>query len=203
MPSRWHKSSRFGTFRPAGALFVYANKIAYNGRLPSPSTRPHFFAMPAGSRYTLLALIVVAIALGSAAPRSAGEVVFDRDILPILSDKCFLCHGPDSGTRQADLRLDLAGAGVDHGAIVPGKPDESPLVERITSSDADVTMPPPSAKLRLSDKEKELLAQWVAEGAEYGEHWAFRPLPDESARAGSRQLEVGQGGARPIYRSAG
>jgi hypothetical protein len=121
----------------------------------------------------------LALLLSGVSPQVlAGEVVFDRDILSILSDKCFLCHGPDVGSRQADLRFDLPGAGVEHGAIVPGKPEESPLVERIRSTDPDVMMPPPGAKLRLTEEEKQRLAQWIATGAEYGEHWAFRPLPD-------------------------
>ncbi len=168
--------------------FVPVRDIAYNGALlprlvlPLSLSPPimlfHFSVGRLSSCRVALALGLLAVAASMA---SAGEIVFDRDILPILSDKCFLCHGPDAGTRQADLRFDLAGVGVEHGAIVPGKPEESPLVERITSTDADLMMPPPSAKLRLTDEEKKLLEQWIAEGAEYGEHWAFRPLPDEVA----------------------
>jgi hypothetical protein len=72
-------------------------------------------------------------------------VSFDRDIRPILSDKCFRCHGPDSEARQADMRLDIAGI-PDH-VVVPGKPEESELVRRIMSDDADERMPPPDSRL--------------------------------------------------------
>jgi hypothetical protein len=101
---------------------------------------------------------------------------FDRDIRPILSDKCFHCHGPDSGTREADLRLDTHEGATDF-AIVPGKPEESELVARITSDDESMRMPPVESKLSLSEPEKELLRDWIAAGAEYTEHWSFCPLP--------------------------
>jgi hypothetical protein len=109
---------------------------------------------------------------------STPRVSFDRDIRPILSDKCFRCHGPDAEARQAELRLDTR-EGLSEHVIVPGKPAESELVARITSDDPDVHMPPPDSKLSLSDEQKELLKHWVAEGAEFAEHWSFQPLPDE------------------------
>jgi hypothetical protein len=108
------------------------------------------------------------------------KVSFDRDIRPILSDKCFRCHGPDAEARQADLRLDTR-EGLTEGVIVPGKPDESELVARITSNDPEVRMPPPDSKLALSSAQHELLRRWIAEGAEFAEHWSFQQLPDKVA----------------------
>ncbi len=105
---------------------------------------------------------------------------FDRDIRPLLSDRCFKCHGPDAERRQAELRLDTR-AGALEFVIVPGKPEESELISRITADDSDVRMPPPQSHLSLSDAEIELIRQWIAAGAEYAEHWAFRPLPNEVA----------------------
>ncbi|HUG66476.1 MAG TPA: DUF1553 domain-containing protein [Pirellulaceae bacterium] len=101
-------------------------------------------------------------------------VRFDRDIRPILSDKCFHCHGPDEEHREADLRLDLEGSAKES-AIVPGKADESELVRRILSQDADELMPPPDAKKPLKIEEIDLLKSWVEQGAEWTDHWAFLP----------------------------
>jgi hypothetical protein len=110
----------------------------------------------------------------------AQKVEFNRDIRPILSDKCFLCHGTDK--KKGKLRLDLAGAAVERGVITPGKPDESELVKRIFSKNPDEQMPPPDSNRSLSETQKNLLKEWVAEGAKYEKHWAFlppvkRPLP--------------------------
>jgi hypothetical protein len=107
---------------------------------------------------------------------SAAPPDFDRDIRPILSDRCFHCHGPDSGTREADLRLDSYD-GATAFAVVPGKPDESELIARITSDDQSLRMPPVESNLTLTDQQKKLLRDWIAAGAEYTEHWAFRQLP--------------------------
>jgi hypothetical protein len=106
---------------------------------------------------------------------AADDVDFNRDILPILSDKCFACHGPDEATREAELRLDdedSAFAKRDEPTIVRGKPEQSALVQRILSTDDD-QMPPQDVKKQLSAKEKELLTQWVAQGAKWAKHWAY------------------------------
>ncbi|MEY3141658.1 MAG: hypothetical protein RLY21_151, partial [Planctomycetota bacterium] len=103
---------------------------------------------------------------------------FNKDVRPILSDRCFACHGPDSGTRKAGLRLDtpegafaaLRGGG--H-AIVPGNLDLSEAAARIRSSDPDDVMPPPELKRPLTDEERATLLRWIEEGAEYQPHWAF------------------------------
>lgn len=107
------------------------------------------------------------------------EVSYGRDVRPILSDKCFSCHGPDGEHRAAELRLDVLEEGEGYiGAswvIEPGDPARSELVSRIRSDSAQHVMPPPESKLALTDKEKVLLERWIRGGAEYEEHWAFKP----------------------------
>ena len=119
----------------------------------------------------------------------SGEIEFNRDIRPILSDKCFFCHGPDAAERKADLRLDMEeGAKADLGgyaAITPGDPEASELISRILDDDPDSIMPPPESSRTLTSEQKDLLRRWVEQGAEWQKHWAFekpaeRPLPDVS-----------------------
>lgn len=103
-----------------------------------------------------------------------GELSYDRDIRPILSDNCFSCHGFDDKKREADLRLDTRSGAVDEGkAIVAGNAKASPLVERILSKDPDQIMPPPESGKQLTDVQRELLQRWINEGANYEKHWAF------------------------------
>ncbi len=104
------------------------------------------------------------------------------DVKPILSDRCYLCHGPDSGTREANLRLDtkagaFAAIGVnkDKFAIVPGDTLSSRMVARINAKDIEKLMPPEDSNLSLSDYEKEVLVKWIDQGAIWKEHWAFVP----------------------------
>ena len=104
------------------------------------------------------------------------RVDFNRDIRPILSDKCFQCHGPDEETLEAELRLDLRESAVKNRAIVPGKPEASELMKRILAAHADDLMPPPKIKKPITEKESDLLRRWIAEGAEYQGHWAFEPV---------------------------
>jgi hypothetical protein len=108
------------------------------------------------------------------------KIDFNRQIRPILSAKCFRCHGPDSGQRQAGLRLDrpdVATHELDSGAtaIVPSDPDHSELVRRIDSDDESERMPPPSSQKSLNDDEKALLKAWIADGAHYMPHWSLIP----------------------------
>ncbi|WP_197526845.1 PSD1 and planctomycete cytochrome C domain-containing protein [Pirellulimonas nuda] len=114
-------------------------------------------------------LLCVALVLG---PQAALGVDFQREVLPLLSDRCFRCHGPDAYARQAGLRLDDRGAAIAHGAITPGDTDASSLVERVFADDERV-MPPREAKQKLSPSEREVLRKWIAEGAAYQKHWAF------------------------------
>lgn len=115
---------------------------------------------------------VLAAVLGCGPVLAAEPVRFDRDIRPILSDKCFHCHGPDEENRAADLRLDVEEAAKEY-AVVPGETEESELLARIFSHDIDAVMPPQKSNKTLSDSEKNLLRQWIAEGAAWSGHWAF------------------------------
>ena len=100
-------------------------------------------------------------------------IEYNRDIRPILSETCFRCHGPDSASRKADLRLDKRDAAVESKAIVPGDPDASELIARIFTHEADELMPPPAIKKELTEEQKQLLKRWVASGAEYQPHWSL------------------------------
>ena len=103
------------------------------------------------------------------------HISFDREIRPILSEKCYHCHGVDSAQRKGGLRLDERTAAVSTGAIVPWQPQRSTLVERIRSTDASSVMPPPSSHRALDERERALLERWIAQGARYEPHWAFVP----------------------------
>src|SRR6267378_3814542 len=108
----------------------------------------------------------------------AADVDFTRDVRPILSRHCFKCHGPDDKARKAKLRLDVREVAVGEAksgthAIVPGRPEESELVRRIFAAEETDVMPPPSTKNPLTDAQKQILRRWIAEGAEYRQHWAF------------------------------
>src|SRR6516164_9645731 len=96
------------------------------------------------------------------AARADDKIDFNRDIRPILSDKCFACHGPDTSKLKAKLRLDVRDVAIKRGAIVPGKPEESELVRRTQSTDDQERMPPPASKKTLTAAEKDLLKKWVA-----------------------------------------
>ena len=133
------------------------------------------------------------------------EISFDSDIRPILSDKCYACHGPDKKKRKANLRLDIkegAFAQRDgYPAIVPGKPLESTLYQRITAEDPKDRMPPAHSERSLNQQQIDLLKRWIEAGAEWQEHWSFSPpkrmdLPTVQNRAwvpwsnpGGREIE--------------
>lgn len=113
---------------------------------------------------------------GFAATARGADIDFNRHIRPLLSDKCFACHGPDEKTREADLRLDdETSVFTDNQVIVRGNPDESALIERILSNDPDTMMPPPESNKALSDAEKKLLRDWISQGAPWAIHWAYVP----------------------------
>jgi len=105
-----------------------------------------------------------------------GKLDFNRDVRPILSDKCFQCHGPDEKTLKGDVRLDERSSAVSAKAIVPGSPELSEALARILSDDPDEIMPPPKTKKTVSPADAEILRRWIAEGAEYKGHWAFEPI---------------------------
>ncbi|SOD79073.1 PSD1 and planctomycete cytochrome C domain-containing protein [Spirosoma fluviale] len=107
-------------------------------------------------------------------------ISYNFDIRPILSDKCLACHGPDANKREAGLRLDMAESAYaalkEHPsahALVPGKPEVSEVVRRITSADTSIMMPPPSSNLKLTAREIKLIEKWIQQGAAYEKHWSF------------------------------
>ncbi|MEP0431567.1 DUF1549 domain-containing protein, partial [Rhodopirellula bahusiensis] len=101
---------------------------------------------------------------------AADDIDFNRDIRPILSDRCYFCHGPDEATREADLRLDIR----DDAAYVL---ESDELLDRVQSDDPDLVMPPPHANLELTAEQKDLLKRWIEEGSPYAAHWSFEKLP--------------------------
>ncbi|MCW1912093.1 PSD1 and planctomycete cytochrome C domain-containing protein [Luteolibacter sp. GHJ8] len=114
--------------------------------------------------------VLVTVALARAAEPAPD---FNREIRPILSDRCFACHGFDAKAREAELRLDTPEGAFKDKAIVPGNPDESLAWQRIVSTDPDEVMPPADSHLKLSAEEKALLKRWIESGATYQPHWAF------------------------------
>jgi hypothetical protein len=135
-------------------------------------------------------LSLVAFYLVSVAPVfGAGPVDFNRDIRPILSDNCFYCHGNDANHRKAKLRLDVRDDALAKEAFVPSKPDESALVERIFTEDEDDLMPPPDSNKKLTEKQKETLKQWVAQGAPYRQHWSYEKPVKAAVPAGENGID--------------
>jgi len=141
-------------------------------------------AIASTSFFAVIVLAAVAVSADDGA-----KVDFRRDIRPILSDKCYTCHGPDANSRQAGLRLDtkdgvFAETESGYHAIVPGDVEESELVYRIFSDDEYEQMPPPDQERQLTAAEKELLKRWISQGAVWEDHWSFiapaRPNPPKT-----------------------
>ena len=149
------------------------------------------------SRLRMLLAAVALLPVGRACLAEGPD--FAREVRPLLSNRCFKCHGPDEDHQEAGLRLDVrevALAELDSGtrAIVPGHPDDSELIARITSTDPDLVMPPPHTKVTLTEEEKRILAAWITAGAEYRPHWAFvrpeRPALPEAENDGWARNEI-------------
>ena len=136
-------------------------------RRPQGLRSPHFLAVPG--------FAVVLFYASAALAEPAQKLDFNRSIRPILSENCFKCHGADEKQRKGKLRLDMRDAAIAKKAIIPGKPDESELVKRLFTSDQEDLMPPPKENHQLTDADKNTLKRWIAEGAEYKNHWAFIP----------------------------
>ncbi len=135
--------------------------------------------------------VFLTCALFTSVVTAAEKVSFNRQVRPLLSDQCFACHGPDAGKRKGELRLDIRESAIGAAksgerAIVPGEPAKSALITRIHTEDEDDHMPPASTHKQLSAEQKALLGQWISEGAEYQEHWAYLPpvKPSVPADAG-------------------
>src|SRR5271168_893253 len=110
-----------------------------------------------------ICLVICFVAALKSSPLAAApsQIQYNRDIRPILVENCFACHGPDSASRKAALRLDQRDMAIKGGAIAPGKPDESDLVQRIFAADPDDRMPPKASAKKLTEKQKEMLRRWV------------------------------------------
>ena len=124
--------------------------------------------------------ICVLSLVGVASSVRAVDADFNRDVRPILSDKCFACHGPDAKHVKGDLRLDLRESAIrmndGHAAIIPGDPSKSELMVRITTADEGEVMPPPESHKELKPHEVDVLREWIKQGARYEQHWAYRKL---------------------------
>lgn len=118
------------------------------------------------------------LTLWLAAPMGMADerVDYNRDVRPILSENCFVCHGFDEESREADLRLDQFEAATESDAIVPGHPEESSIIARVMSTDKSEVMPPPDTEKQLTEEEIQLLKRWISEGGEYQPHWAWKRL---------------------------
>ena len=125
---------------------------------------------------------------------AADAIDFNRDIRPILSSNCFLCHGPDAHDRKAKLRLDTREGAIrlNDGvrAIDPDALADSEFLHRIASSDKEEVMPPPESHKVLSEEQKTLLRKWILSGAEYKEHWAFLPPAKTTAPSTQEKARI-------------
>jgi hypothetical protein len=133
----------------------------------------------------LCELAAMLYAIGT--PCAAEPLAFNRDVRLILNEHCLACHGPDSASRQAGLRLDQRDPAIAAGAITPGKLDESGIIKRITSTDPDLVMPPPEIKKPLKPAQIETLSRWITKGAPYQPHWSLiaptKPTPPQVANS--------------------
>jgi hypothetical protein len=148
-------------------------------RMPPAFPKSPMMRLPHRNAPQCLIRTALGVALGVlTSPSLAAEIDFNRDVRPILSNRCLICHGPDEDTREADLRLDkLESAGADRDgnrAVVPGKPKESHLLLRLTA-EGDERMPPEENGEPLSKSEAETLRLWIEQGAHYSNHWSYDP----------------------------
>ena len=129
----------------------------------------------------ILASLAATIDCRAATPLPV-KVEFNRDVRPILSDNCFFCHGPDKNHRKGKLRLDIREDALAKEAFVPGKPEASELIKRLSSADKEEVMPPPDSHKTLSARDKDILKLWIQQGAAYQLHWSYeKPVKAEVA----------------------
>jgi mono/diheme cytochrome c family protein len=126
-------------------------------------------------------LLLGALSAGAVAAATPAKVDFNRDIRPILSEHCYACHGPDANKLKAGLRLDLKESALGKAksgqiAVVPGAPEKSEMIRRLTTTDPDEVMPPVKEDKALKRQQVELLKRWIKEGAVWAGHWAFEPI---------------------------
>jgi hypothetical protein len=135
--------------------------------------------------YIGLACLLPGVATAGVAGAIPEVVEFNRDIRPILSDNCYACHGPDKNARKADLRLDTKEGLLSEDSVVPGKPDESELYQRLIADDPALRMPAPKTGKSLAPRQIALIRRWIEQGAKWEGHWAYIPpkrpkaIPDD------------------------
>ena len=141
----------------------------------------------------LLAAGVLCSALGTSAAAAAtsAKIDFNRDIRPILSENCYTCHGPDAAKLKSNLRFDLKESALGKAksgeiAVVPGAPEKSEMIRRLTTTDPDDVMPPAKEDKALKPQQVELLKRWIKEGAVWAGHWAFEPITKPAAPKAAR-----------------
>jgi len=162
-------------------------------RILNPRMTHRLFCIALGPTLATLASLAALLA-----PAAAGEIIFNREIQPILAEHCIPCHGPDEQKRKSGLRLDVREGALKGGksgdpAIVPGNPEASALLARLLTQNPDDIMPPAKEKNPVPPAEVEKLRRWIAEGAPYARHWAFEPPvkpPVSSLGAKSRLMPV-------------
>ncbi len=149
-------------------------------RLPQRVQWLLIVAMAMGMNYLGYDQVAIAFQTVGSKDNVPSGIEFNRDIRPILADRCYACHGPDKNKRQAELRLDtslgLLGDGETPGVVAPKDPDESELIRRLESTDDEERMPPPNSKKVVSSQEIELIRRWVEQGATWQGHWSFEPI---------------------------
>ncbi|NOS68494.1 MAG: DUF1553 domain-containing protein [Verrucomicrobia bacterium] len=134
-----------------------------------------------------IACLVFSVAVSAVAD---DQISYNRDVRPVLSDKCFFCHGPDQNKRKGKFRLDVREDAVAKKAIVPGRPEESELIRRIRAKAEDEVMPPPDSHKTLTPAQKDLLRRWIASGAKYEVHWAYVPPVKPATPTNKNAIDV-------------
>ncbi|MFO1062742.1 MAG: PSD1 and planctomycete cytochrome C domain-containing protein [Pirellulales bacterium] len=149
------------------------------------TVRPRAFIRTALS----LLLTMPAGMMSAAEPAVPDKIEFNRDVRPILAENCFYCHGPDASHRQADLRLDIREQAIESAAFKPSSVDDSELVRRLVSTDPKELMPPADSNKKLSERQKEILRRWIAQGAEYQQHWSYERIVKRPVPAGTHPID--------------
>jgi Protein of unknown function (DUF1553)./Protein of unknown function (DUF1549)./Planctomycete cytochrome C./Clostridium neurotoxin, N-terminal receptor binding. len=140
----------------------------------NPQSTPQLFRRSFLLFGSLMAFVLLAATpVISADPTKGRPLEYNVDVRPILADACFACHGADSASRKAGLRLDQREAAIELSAINPGHPETSELIRRIRSTDPEEVMPPPETKKVLTPEQIDILVRWIEQGAEYQPHWSF------------------------------
>src|SRR5438094_7638883 len=152
-----------GVAPPQGNLHEFIIAGPVNSPAPRRKSGQGWSAALLGLFLLVPSRLAIAGAPAAGVSTSASKLAYNREIRPILSENCFACHGPDKNQRKGKLRLDVREAAIEKKALVPGKPEESELVKRLYTTNADDLMPPPESHKKLTPQQKELLERWIAQ----------------------------------------